>query len=104
MIIYYLKERNAGTKPMKLGARILKTGIAIVLALYLATWLGLPTPVFAGIAAVFAIQPSIYRSFLTIVDQVQANIIGAKTCHYVRPAFWYWTSHYRFNRRHGHCH
>ncbi|MCY7601029.1 aromatic acid exporter family protein, partial [Bacillus altitudinis] len=38
---------------MKLGARILKTGIAIVLALYLATWLGLPIPVFAGIAAVF---------------------------------------------------
>lgn len=76
-VIYYQKERNAGTKPMKLGARILKTGIAIVLALYLATWLGLPTPVFAGIAAVFAIQPSIYRSFLTIVDQVQANIIGA---------------------------
>lgn len=31
------------------------------------------------IAAIFAIQPSIYRSFLTIVDQVQANIIGAAT-------------------------
>ncbi len=71
------KKGMQGQKPMKLGARILKTGIAIVLALYLATWLGLPTPVFAGIAAVFAIQPSIYRSFLTIVDQVQANIIGA---------------------------
>ena len=64
---------------MKLGARIFKTGIAITLALYLASWLGLPTPVFAGIAAIFAIQPSIYRSFLTIVDQVQANIIGAAT-------------------------
>ncbi|ASB87648.1 UPF0421 protein YgaE [Bacillus sonorensis] len=64
---------------MKLGARILKTGIAITLALYLAAWIGLPTPVFAGIAAIFAIQPSIYRSFLTIVDQVQANIIGAAT-------------------------
>lgn len=89
---------------MKLGARILKTGIAIVLALYLATWLGLPTPVFAGIAAVFAIQPSIYRSFLTIVDQVQANIIGGGACHYVRSAFWHRTSHYRFNRRHGHRH
>ncbi|NPC91917.1 aromatic acid exporter family protein [Bacillus sp. WMMC1349] len=62
---------------MKLGARIFKTGIAITLALYLASWIGLPTPVFAGIAAIFAIQPSIYRSFLTIVDQVQANIIGA---------------------------
>lgn len=62
---------------MKLGARIFKTGIAITLALYLASWIGLPSPIFAGIAAIFAIQPSIYRSFLIIIDQVQANIIGA---------------------------
>lgn len=62
---------------MKLGARILKTGIAIVLALYVAEVLQLPSPVFAGIAAIFAIQPSIYRSYLTIIEQVQANIIGA---------------------------
>lgn len=62
---------------MKLGARIFKTGIAITLALYLASWIGLPAPIFAGIAAIFAIQPSIYRSFLIIIDQVQANIIGA---------------------------
>lgn len=32
---------------MKLGARIFKTGIAISLALFLATLLDLPTPVFA---------------------------------------------------------
>ncbi|MFD3203724.1 aromatic acid exporter family protein, partial [Bacillus sp. LR_5] len=56
---------------MKLGARIFKTGIAITLALYLASWIGLPAPIFAGIAAIFAIQPSIYRSFLIIIDQVQ---------------------------------
>lgn len=62
---------------MKLGARVLKTGIAIVLALYVAQTLQLPSPVFAGIAAIFAIQPSIYRSYLTIVEQVQANVIGA---------------------------
>lgn len=62
---------------MKLGARIFKTGIAIVLALYISQWLGLPSPVFAGIAAVFAIQPNIYRSYLTVVEQIQANIIGA---------------------------
>lgn len=74
-IIYYRKECTH--KPMKLGARIFKTGIAITLALYLASWIGLPTPIFAGIAAIFAIQPSIYRSFLIIIDQVQANIIGA---------------------------
>lgn len=62
---------------MKLGARVFKTGVAIVFALFIAELLKLPSPVFAGIAAIFAIQPSIYRSYQTIVEQVQANIIGA---------------------------
>ncbi len=61
---------------MKLGARMLKTGLAVAIALYAATFIGFPSPVFAGIAAVFAIQPSIYRSFQTILEQLQANIIG----------------------------
>ncbi|MFD1708280.1 aromatic acid exporter family protein [Siminovitchia sediminis] len=62
---------------MKLGARMLKTGIAITLALYIAQLLNLPSPIFAGIAAIFAIQPTIYRSYLSVVEQVQGNIIGA---------------------------
>ncbi|MCL6573017.1 MAG: FUSC family protein [Bacillus sp. (in: Bacteria)] len=62
---------------MKLGARILKTGIAIVLSLYIGQLLDSPAPVFAGIAAIFAIQPTIYRSYLSIIEQVQGNIIGA---------------------------
>lgn len=62
---------------MKLGARVLKTGVAIVFALFLAQILNVPSPVFAAIAAVFAIQPSIYRSYLTILEQIQGNIIGA---------------------------
>lgn len=62
---------------MKLGARILKTGIAITLALYAAILLEMPSPVFAGISAVFAIQPSVYRSYLTALEQLQANVIGA---------------------------
>ncbi|AIM17269.1 MULTISPECIES: aromatic acid exporter family protein [Neobacillus] len=62
---------------MKLGARIFKTGIAIVLSLYLAQLLNSPSPVFAAIAAIFAIQPTIYRSYLTIIEQIQSNIIGA---------------------------
>lgn len=71
------KEGNVHTHLMKLGARIIKTGIAITLALYLATLLKIPSPAFAGIAAIFAIQPTIYRSYLTVIEQVQANIIGA---------------------------
>jgi uncharacterized membrane protein YgaE (UPF0421/DUF939 family) len=62
---------------MKFGARIFKTGIAIMLSLLLAEFLRLPSPVFAGIAAVFAIQPTIYRSYLSIIEQIQGNIIGA---------------------------
>lgn len=62
---------------MKLGARIVKTGVAIVLALFIAELLQLPNSVFAGIAAIFAIQPSIYRSYLRIVEQIQGNVIGA---------------------------
>jgi len=62
---------------MILGARILKTGIAIVFALFLAEALHMPHPLFAGIAAIFAIQPSIYRSYLTIIEQIQGNVIGA---------------------------
>ncbi|WP_026562277.1 aromatic acid exporter family protein [Bacillus sp. J37] len=62
---------------MKLGARILKTGIAITLALFLALALELPSVAFAGISAIFAIQPTIYRSYISIIEQVQANVIGA---------------------------
>ncbi|MGG0188059.1 aromatic acid exporter family protein [Bacillus rhizoplanae] len=62
---------------MKLGARVLKTGIAITLALFACLLLGLPSPVFAGISAIFAVQPSVYRSYLTALEQIQANVIGA---------------------------
>ncbi|WP_243291548.1 aromatic acid exporter family protein [Bacillus sp. FJAT-47783] len=62
---------------MKLGARILKTGIAITMALLIATILQLPSPAFAGIAAIFAVQPSIYKSYQTVIEQIQANLIGA---------------------------
>lgn len=69
---------------MKLGARILKTGIAIILAVSIASLLphsaGMVTV--AGIAAVVAMQPSVYRTFKTIVDQFQGNVIGALRCSY----------------------
>lgn len=62
---------------MKLGARIFKTGIAIVLSLFIAEIFHFPSPIFAPLAAIFAIQPSIYRSYLSIIEQVQGNVIGA---------------------------
>ncbi|MFG6117510.1 aromatic acid exporter family protein [Halobacillus sp. MO56] len=61
---------------MKLGARMMKTGLAVAVAVYIASLTELTTPVVAGIAAVFSIQPSIYRSYQTVLEQIQANIIA----------------------------
>jgi uncharacterized membrane protein YgaE (UPF0421/DUF939 family) len=62
---------------MRLGARIFKTGLAITLALYAAIWFNFENPAYAGLAAFFAVQPSVHKSLTLIWDQVQANIISA---------------------------
>ncbi|OZM57077.1 hypothetical protein CIB95_09950 [Lottiidibacillus patelloidae] len=62
---------------MKLGARIFKTGLAIIISLYVATMLELDPIVLAPLGAIFALQPSIYRSYQSILEQVQGNLIGA---------------------------
>lgn len=63
--------------PMKLGARIIKTGIAVSLSLYIAMIFNLEPILFAAVAAVLSIQPSLYRSWQNVLEQVQANLIGA---------------------------
>lgn len=66
-----------GEMTMTFGARMLKTGIAVTLALYLSTWLNLTPSVIAAVAAIFAMQPSIYRSWRYFLDQLQTNTLGA---------------------------
>ncbi|GAB2534318.1 uncharacterized membrane protein YgaE (UPF0421/DUF939 family) [Gracilibacillus alcaliphilus] len=55
---------------------MLKTGLAITIAIYMAHILGIESATYAGIAASFAIQPNIYRSFQTVLEQFYANIFG----------------------------
>lgn len=62
---------------MTIGARMLKTGLAVVLAIYISELFGFGTPLIATVAAIFTIQPSIYRSWRQVQDQIQSNIIGA---------------------------
>lgn len=62
---------------MKIGARVLKTGIAIVLTLLIVRWLDLEPGLIAAIAAVFALQPNIHRSIKRFWEQFQGNIVGA---------------------------
>lgn len=60
-----------------LGPRVIKTGIAVTLALYICSIFNLDSAVFAGVAAIFTIQPSIYRTWKQVWDQVQTNTLGA---------------------------
>lgn len=62
---------------VKLGPRVIKTGIAVTLALYICSVLNLESAVFAGIAAIFTLQPSIYGTWKQVRNQVQTNILGA---------------------------
>jgi uncharacterized membrane protein YgaE (UPF0421/DUF939 family) len=62
---------------MTIGARMLKTGLAVVLAIYVSGLFGFNTPIIATVAAIFTIQPSIYRSWRQVHDHIQSNIIGA---------------------------
>ncbi|CAM3380667.1 FUSC family protein [Marinicrinis lubricantis] len=62
---------------MRLGGRMLKTGLAVVLSLYICEWLELSPPLIMVIAAVLTTQPTIYRSFKYFIEQLQANTVGA---------------------------
>ncbi|MFC5531523.1 FUSC family protein [Cohnella yongneupensis] len=62
---------------MTIGARVLKTGLAVAVALWVGTLVNLGSPIIAAIAAIFTIQPSIYRSWKQVLEQVQSNLLGA---------------------------
>jgi uncharacterized membrane protein YgaE (UPF0421/DUF939 family) len=61
---------------MTIGARVFKTGLAVAVALWAGEWLGLDSPLLAAITAIFTIQPSIYRSWMQVLDQLQSNVLG----------------------------
>ncbi|WP_270166079.1 FUSC family protein [Paenibacillus sp. SYP-B4298] len=62
---------------MTIGARVIKTGLAVALAIFVSGLFGFASPLIAAVAAIFTIQPSIYRSWKQILDQLQANLMGA---------------------------
>ncbi|MRH41699.1 aromatic acid exporter family protein [Aquibacillus halophilus] len=62
---------------MPFGSRILKTGLAVTLSIYICIILGMENSVFAGVAAILAVQPSVYRTWKQLPDQVITNSIGA---------------------------
>jgi uncharacterized membrane protein YgaE (UPF0421/DUF939 family) len=62
---------------MTIGARVLKTGIAVAVALWAGLLIGFGSPIIAAIAAIMTVQPSIYQSWKLILLQIQSNLLGA---------------------------
>lgn len=62
---------------MTLGARVIKTGFAISLSLFICSLLGLEPAVLAAVASVIIMQPSLYGTWRHVLQQIQANAFGA---------------------------
>ncbi|OXM14078.1 FUSC family protein [Paenibacillus herberti] len=62
---------------MTIGARVLKTGMAVALAIYLSGLIGFANPLLPAVSAIFTLQPSIFRSWQQISEQFQTNLLGA---------------------------
>lgn len=62
---------------MTLGPRVVKTGLSITLAIYVCQLLNLEPALIAAVAAIFTVQPSIYKSWRHVLEQLQTNTLGA---------------------------
>lgn len=61
---------------MNIGARTVKTGIAVALAIFVNNFFHLNTSAFSAIAAFIAIQPTVTRSWKHLWEQITANLVG----------------------------
>ncbi|QQE77436.1 aromatic acid exporter family protein [Alicyclobacillus sp. SO9] len=62
---------------MLVGARIIKTGIAVIFAIYISQWFHLTTGIgYIVASSVLAIQPSVYKSWRLLLENTEANVIG----------------------------
>jgi len=62
---------------MRVGARVWKTALAVAAALGISRLLGIEHPVFAGVAAIICMQPTVFGSLRSGRERMQATVIGA---------------------------
>ncbi|MEG6586626.1 FUSC family protein [Dendrosporobacter sp. 1207_IL3150] len=61
---------------MKIGARVIKTGIAVAITMFLCGVLGLEPAFFGAVSAVINMQPSIFLTIRAARDQIMVHILG----------------------------
>lgn len=81
--IYYkmIKQRELiykGEKFVKIGARTLKSGLAIFIAILIPSLLGIPDATgLSGLSATASMQPTVKQSFETFTGRLISNSVGA---------------------------
>jgi uncharacterized membrane protein YgaE (UPF0421/DUF939 family) len=61
---------------MRIGARVIKTGIAVAITMFICRLLGLEPAFFGAVSAVINIQPSIFLSLKEARNQVLVHVLG----------------------------
>ncbi|CQR71443.1 Fusaric acid resistance protein family protein [Sporomusa ovata DSM 2662] len=61
---------------MKIGARVIKTGIAVAITMFICKYLGLEPAFFGAVSAVINIQPSIFLTLRAARDQILVHMLG----------------------------
>lgn len=61
---------------MKIGARVIKTGIAVAMTMFICRYFALEPAFFGAVSAVINMQPSIFLSLRAARDQIFIHIIG----------------------------
>ncbi|SMC95468.1 FUSC family protein [Sporomusa malonica] len=61
---------------MKIGARVIKTGIAVAMTMFFCKYLGLEPAFFGAVSAVINMQPSIFLTLRAARDQILIHILG----------------------------
>ena len=64
---------------MKIGARVIKTGIAVAITMFLCKYFGLEPAFFGAVSAVINMQPSIFLTLRSARDQILIHVLGVVT-------------------------
>lgn len=64
---------------MKIGARVIKTGIAVAITMFFCKYLSLEPALFGAVSAVINMQPSIFLTVRAARDQILIHILGIAT-------------------------
>jgi len=71
-----MSEQQRQRTPIFLGARTIKTGIAVVLALFLSQYVPYSLPLLSAVAAVLCMQPSITAGVQKGLIRIKGTILG----------------------------